>query len=197
MERYIITVTTPEGGRTVEGSALTYGAAAQIGNHCAGELITTYHYAVVNVVMQHPKEDERKPQIIRVTHLRKEAGTERATVEIWATTEPEPYPPYKQTLRDICGTLHEHLKQVADIIQALGACSLSKQERETLTGLDEAIQEADRITRDLSNGGIDAAADACNTDCLAYARGTCCYTVKTDCPRFQQILRAHDVLLFG
>ncbi len=89
--------------------------------------------------------------------------------------------------QDNVRALHEHLKQVADIIQALGACSLSKQERETLTGLDEAIQEADRITRDLSNGGKNAAADACNTDCSAYVRGTCCYTVKTDCPRFQQI----------
>ena len=163
MKRYVITVTTPEDGRTVEGSALTYEDAVRIADNCAGELIA-YRYAVVNVIMHHPKEDERKPQIIRVTNLRKEAGTERATVEIWETTEPEPYPQYKQTLRDICGALREHLKQVADI-----------------------IQEADRITRDLSNGGKNAVADACNTDCSAYARGTCRYTVKADCPRVQQI----------
>ena len=186
MKRYVITVTTPQDGRTVEGSALTYEDAVRIADNCAGELIA-YRYAVVNVIMHHPKEDERKPQIIRVTNLRKEAGTERATVEIWETTEPEPYPQYKQTLRDICGALREHLKQVADIIQEAGACSLSKQERETLTGLDEVIQEADRITRDLSNGGKNAVADACNTDCSAYARGTCRYTVKADCPRVQQI----------
>ena len=85
--------------------------------------------------------------------------------------------------------LRGHLEQVADIVRELGACTLSKQERETLTELEEAIQEADRITRDLSNGGTNATASACNTDCQAYVRGTCRYTDRTDCPRFRQIYR--------
>lgn len=131
MKRYVITVTTPEDGRTVEGSALTYEDAAQIGNRCAGELIA-YRYAVVNVIMHHPKEDERKPQIIRVTHLRKEAGTERATVEIWETTEPEPYPPYKQTLRDICGAFDYITGEVKKLLTHE---TLTEQERATLTEL--------------------------------------------------------------